>query len=97
MDAGAIADAAHIQIHHLAGETVPDTVDAVARCDKAPLLPLKVGIVHQLDLCAVVNVIISNLNNLAVGGADGVELTLGKYSLCDLLSGCHNAIPSCLS
>ena len=97
MNAGAVADAAHIQIHHLAGETVLDAVDAVTRCDKAPLLPLKVGIVHQLDLCAVVDVIISNLNDLAVGGADGVELTRGKYGLCDLLSGCHNAIPSCLS
>ena len=88
VDAGAVADAAHVQIHHLAGEAVLDAVNAVACCDEVPLLPFKVGVVHQLDLRAIVNVIVSDLNDLAVGGADGIELTLGKYGLCNLLR-CH--------
>ena len=80
-------DLGHAPFGH-AGEAVLNAVNAVACCDEVPLLPLKVGVVHQLDLRAIVNVIVSDLNDLAVGGADGIELTLGKYGLCNLLR-CH--------
>ena len=89
MYAGAVADAAHIQVHHLAGETVLHAVDAVACSDEAPLLPLGIGVVPQLDLGAVLDIIIGNLNDLAVCGVDGVVLTLGDHGLCNFLLGCH--------
>ena len=89
MYAGAVADAAHIQVQHFAGETVLHAVDTVACGDEAPLLPLCVSVVPQLDLGAVLNIIISHLNDLAVGGIDGVVLTCGNHGLCDLLLSCH--------
>ena len=93
MNAGAVAYAAAIQVQHLAGKTVLDTVDAVAGGHKIPLLPFSVDIVPQLNLGAVIDVIISNLHNLAVGSADGIELTVGKYGLGNFLFGCHIGIP----
>ena len=96
MDAGAVAHAAHIQVEHLAGKAVLDAVDAVTGGHEVPLLPLGVRVVPQLNLGAVVDIIIGNLHNLAIGSADSVELTLGKNGLCGFLSGCHNAVPSCL-
>ena len=62
---------------------------AVACGNEAPLLPLGIGVVPQLDLGAVLDIIIGNLNDLAVGGVDGVVLTLGDHGLCNFLLGCH--------
>ena len=85
MDMGAVIDAAAVQVQHFAGETVLDAVNALAGADKAPLLPLLVGVVPQLDLGAVVHVIVSDLHDLAVGGADGIELILRDHGLSDFL------------
>ena len=87
MNAGSVGDAAAIQIHHLAGETVLDTVNALARADKAPLLPFGIGIVPQLDLGAIVGIVISNFHHFAVGGTDGVELVFRDHGLSHFLCG----------
>ena len=92
MDSGAVADAALVQVQHLAGETVLDTVDALARTDEAPLLPFGIGVVPQLDARAVVDVIIRHFHDLAVGGADGIELILFDHSLSNFLC-CHLDTP----
>ena len=93
MDASAVADATAVEVQHLVGEAVADAVNAVTGGHKGPLLPLSVDIVPQLNLGAVIDVIISNFHDLAVGSADGIELTLGKYGLGNFLFGCHIGIP----
>ena len=92
MHRGAVADAALVQVQHLAGEAVPDAVNALARTDKAPLLPFGIGIVPQLNAGAVVGVIISHFHDFAVGGADGVELVFLDHSLRNFLC-CHLDTP----
>src|SRR5699024_3624439 len=92
VDSGAIANAACIQIQHLAGEAVFDAVDAFTRTDKAPLLPFGIGVVPQLDASAVIGVVVSHFDNLAVGGADGIELVFLDHSLSNFLC-CHWITP----
>ena len=89
MNAGAVGDTGAVQIHHLAGKAVLDAVDALARTDEAPLLPLGVDIIPQLDLGAIVGVVILDFNHLAVGGGDGIELALADDGLLNFLN-CHS-------
>ena len=82
---GAIGHAGAIQVHHLAGETVLDAVHALAGAHKAPLLPFGVGIIPQLDLSAVLGVVILYFNNLAVCSGDGIKLILSNNGLSNFL------------
>ena len=82
---GAIGHAGAIQVHHLAGETVLDAVHALAGAHKAPLLPFGVGIIPQLDLSAVLGVVILYFNNLAVCSGDGIKLILSNNCLSNFL------------